>query len=326
MVDFKKHGSLWWQDSGTTPAADGTPLAYAYGGPEGARTLVCCNGAGVSTFFWDKLGEYFVPDQQVVVWDYRGHGASGNPHRPASITMTSMAEDLARVMDATKTEKAVLLGHSMGAQVIFEFYRLFPDRVLGLVPTLGSFGRPADTFIDPRVGQLLFRGAYRVGTDIPELLSLFFRLTLKRTVTWHFVRRTGLVHSDLCHREDLEPYLDHLARLDQRLFFETVRAGQDHDAGPMLGDIQCPTLVVAGERDLFTPRHLSLEMAARIPHAELLEIPRGSHAALIEQPELINLRIEKFLRTSVSRFEAKESAVSYLTPASGVSSRGGVNH
>jgi hypothetical protein len=29
----------------------------------------------------------------------------------------------------------------------------------------------------------------------------------------------------------------------------------------------------------------------------MLEIPRGSHAALIEQPELINLRLEKFLRT-----------------------------
>ena len=84
-----------------------------------------------------------------------------------------------------------------------------------------------------------------------------------------------------------------------------VRAAQEHDAADMLGNILCPALIVAGERDLFTPRHLSLEMAQRIPRAELLEIPRGSHAALIEQPELINLRLEKFFAGPVAAYEAE---------------------
>ena len=42
--------------------------------------------------------------------------------------------------------------------------------------------------------------------------------------------------------------------------------------------------------------------------ADLLEIPRGSHAALIEQPELINLRVEKWLAERVAAFEAERSA------------------
>jgi pimeloyl-ACP methyl ester carboxylesterase len=75
-----------------------------------------------------------------------------------------------------------------------------------------------------------------------------------------------------------------------------------------------PTLVVAGERDLFTPRHLSLEMAQRIRGAELLEIPRGSHAALIEQPELVNLRLEKFLRERVEPYAA-ETGTQRTAPA-----------
>jgi len=87
-----------------------------------------------------------------------------------------------------------------------------------------------------------------------------------------------------------------------------ARAAQEHDAGNLLGEIRAPTLVVAGERDLFTPRHLSVEMSTRIPDADLLEIPRGSHAALIEQPELINLRLEKFLDTRVVPYEAKLAA------------------
>jgi pimeloyl-ACP methyl ester carboxylesterase len=53
---------------------------------------------------------------------------------------------------------------------------------------------------------------------------------------------------------------------------------------------------VAGERDLFTPLQRSREMASRIPRAELLVLREGSHAAMVEQPELLALTMEKFLR------------------------------
>jgi pimeloyl-ACP methyl ester carboxylesterase len=258
---------------------------------------------GVSTFFWDYVGEYFSRDHKVVIWDYRGHGASGRPADATTMSMAAVADDLARVLDANGIDRAVLLGHSMGCQVILEFYRLFPKRVTGLVPMLGAFGHPADTFLDPRVGRALYKGALSLGRRIPDLLNVVAKTTLQSPIAWPFARVAGLVHPDLAKRTDMEPYLEHLAQLDLRVFFEMVRCAQEHDAGPFLGEIQVPTLVVAGERDLFTPRHLSLEMAARIPNAELLEIPRGSHAALIEQPELINLRLEKFIREKVVPYE-----------------------
>ncbi len=303
MVDFPRKHAPWWRSSGTTLAGDGTPLAFAAGGPNDALTLVCCNGVGVSTFFWDYVGERFAGEYRVVVWDYRGHGASGLPP-PGPLSMGDLAGDLIRVMDANGVGKAVLLGHSMGCQVILETARLFPDRVIGLVPMLGAYGHPADTFLDPRIGPTIYRLAYEVGTRIPEWIGLVNRLVVRKPIAWQFARWSGLVHQDLCKRSDMEPYLDHLSRQDIRVFLEMVRAAQEHDAGPILGNIQCPALVVAGERDLFTPRHLSVEMAERIPNAELLEIPRGSHAALIEQPELINLRLEKFLRERVAPYAA----------------------
>ena len=110
------------------------------------------------------------------------------------------------------------------------------------------------------------------------------------------------------HWAEVHPRFLHLSLLDTEVFVEFTRTAQEHDASPWLGDIHVPTLVVAGERDLFTPRHLSLEMAQRVSDAELLEIPRGSHAALIEQPELINLRLEKFLRERIVPFEASTPA------------------
>ncbi|MBI2375193.1 MAG: alpha/beta hydrolase [Deltaproteobacteria bacterium] len=316
MVDLLARHEPWWSRSGTAMAADGTPLAFAAGGPEGSRAIVACNGLGVSTFFWDYVGRRYARDHHVVVWDYRGHGASGEPHRLQHIRMADIADDLARVMDANQIDRAVLLGHSLGCQVIFEFYRLFPDRVLGLVPILGAFGHAAETFIDPRVGRAALDIAYAIGTRAPEVINLAGRVALRSRVAWPFARLTGLVHRDMCRREDMDPYLEHLSRMNSRVFVEMARAAQDHDAGPWLGDIRCPTLVVAGERDLFTPRRLSLEMAQRIPNAELLEIPRGSHAALIEQPELINLRLEKFIHDRIAPFESERLATAAAEPAS----------
>ena len=197
MVDLPRRRAPWWSHSGTCVAEDGTPLAFAYGGPEDSVPIVCCNGVGVSTFFWDYVGEHFVKDHRIVVWDYRGHGASGDLPPQTRITMPDIAQDLARVMDACEVEQAVLLGHSMGCQVILEFARLFPQRVAGLVPILGAYGRPADTFIDPRVGQAAYKTAYKVATKFPGLVSTGMRLTLRRPVMWQAARWSGLVHPDL---------------------------------------------------------------------------------------------------------------------------------
>src|SRR5882672_6638931 len=139
LVDYPRKRTPWWSATGTTLAADGTPLAFASGGPRNCRrAIVCSNGVGVSTFFWDYVGEYFARDHRVIIWDYRGHGASGRPSDPTTLTMAAIADDLARVLDANGVERAVHLGHSMGCQVILEFQRLFPDRVSGLVPMLGA--------------------------------------------------------------------------------------------------------------------------------------------------------------------------------------------
>ncbi len=299
MPDVPRRRAPWWERTGSVPAADGTPLAYAAGGPRNDLHLVCANGLGVSTFFWDYIGEYFGDRHQVVVWDYQGHGASGPPPDPRELSIPSLAEDMVRVMDACGVERGVLLGHSLGCQVILELWHRHPDRVAGLIPILGSFGRPADTLLDPRVGRLLFRLVYLLGTQAPDLVQLILRTTLHRPLTWQLIRLSGLVHPDMCRQSDIEPYLDHLARQDMEVFAEMLRAAQEHDASTYLNQIDVPTLVMAGERDLFTPRHLSVEMASRINDTELMEIPRGSHAALVEQPELINLRIDKFLRSRI---------------------------
>jgi len=112
---------------------------------------------------------------------------------------------------------------------------------------------------------------------------------------WKAMRALKLVHPDLCPREAFDPYFDHLRQLDLRGYFALARDLLSHDASDLLPGIQAPVLVVAGERDLFVSPERSRELAEKIPGAELLLLREGSHAAMVEQPELLALSVEKFL-------------------------------
>ena len=70
--------------SGFCQTEDGHHLFWQATGA-GPDTLICCNGVGVSTFFWKYVVQHFSRTHQVVVWDYRGHGRSDRPDDPAEL-------------------------------------------------------------------------------------------------------------------------------------------------------------------------------------------------------------------------------------------------
>lgn len=294
------------EQSGVANGWQGVPLHYTVHG-KGEPTIVCCNGVGVSTFFWKYVVEHFAQDHRVITWEYRGHYASGLPKRmrAESFTMEANARDLETVLDACRVSRAVLLGHSMGCQVLLEFWHQFPDRVAGLIPICGPYGRPIDSAFIPPLSHALFNILYPLTTTYPREVEALVRPLLRTRIPFDLAR-LGMINWQLADFEDMAPYFDHLARMNLQVFFLMAGEMQKHDAGPWLHKIDVPVLVVGGEHDLFTPLDLSHEMCDKIPGAEILILPRGSHAGLIEHPELMNLRIEKFLRERVKPFLASK--------------------
>ena len=84
------------------------------------------------------------------------------------------------------------------------------------------------------------------------------------------------------------------ADLDMSLYMHVLELLGEHDASDVLPDVDVPVLVIAGDRDLFTPRSAAERMVREISGAELMVVPGGTHYVAVEQPELVNLRIEKF--------------------------------
>ena len=69
----------------------------------------------------------------------------------------------------------------------------------------------------------------------------------------------------------------------------------EHDASDVVADLDAPTLVVAGEQDSFTPPYLAEQMAQELPHGELFMLRDVTHFGLMEYPEAIAQRVDRFL-------------------------------
>jgi len=254
---------------------------------------ILCDG-----FIWKYVWDELAPLVPLVHWHYRGHGRSAPPADPTRIDIQAHAEDLDDVRRHVGDPPCVLFGHSMGCQVALEAYRRRPDKVRALVLLCGSFGNVTSTFHGVPVLELILPKLLDLAEKAPDVVRAIWsrlppRLALKIAL------KVGEIDPERVHPEDVLPYLSHMTDVDFPMFLRMLRAAGDHTASDLLARIDVPVLVVAGERDTFTPPFLATAMTEAMPHGELLMVPRGTHVTPIERPELVNARIEEFLKARV---------------------------
>ncbi|MCA9653806.1 MAG: alpha/beta hydrolase [Myxococcales bacterium] len=274
-------------------SADGTRIAYRVTG-EG-RPIVLANGLSTSDFFWQPLISRWLPRFRVITWDYKGHGESDPARTDFGTRISSLADDMRRVMDVTGTEKAVVLGFSMGCQVVLEAWRGHRERIAALGLVLGPAGRLFDTALRPLVGpsiQRLFR--HVPAPWLPPVFGVAHRMArLPGSMT---MGRWMRLYGRAAGNADLARYVEHFGRLDPRTLARIALQGGEHDARDVLPTIDVPTLVVTGDKDVFAPpRTVGLPIHAAIPGSRLLRLGEGTHLGLVEQAEPIGRAIEGLL-------------------------------
>jgi len=97
--------------------------------------IVFIHGWTCNADFWSDSINAF-PNQRVIAVDLIGHGKSDKPQ--ANYSMEYFARSVDAVLKEAKVKRAVLVGHSMGTPVARQVYRLYPDKVRGIVVVDGS--------------------------------------------------------------------------------------------------------------------------------------------------------------------------------------------
>jgi len=261
-------------------------------------TAVLSDGIACAGFIWKYLWDDLARLVPVAHWNYRGHGRSGKPEDPSAIDLVEHAHDLDAVRRAIGDGPVVFFGHSMGCQVALEAFLLRREGVRGMVLICGSSGRITHTFKGSNVlAQVLPRFLARVEAHPEILRAIWSRVPIDVAVRLALL--LGEVDKVAIAPEDLMPYMTHMVDIDPLMFLRMLRSAGDHSAADLLPQVDVPALVIAGDRDSFTPPRYAEEMAAALPQGELLMIPGGTHVVPLERRELVSERIERFLRERV---------------------------
>lgn len=284
-------------------ASDGSPLFYETWGERGTKVpVLLCDGIGCDGYVWRYLRQDLT-DRFGLHPHYRGHGRTSAPRDPQRVTVEDLADDVASVLDDVLLDKAVLVGHSMGVQVALETYRRHADRVAGLVLVCGAPSHPLKTFRGSAQLEELLPTIQRWIHRVPGVINRVTRTLLPTRLAYEVASRLE-IRRELVEPRDFMPYLEGMARIDARLFVAMLSSAAQHSAEDLLPEITTPTLVIAGERDGFTPPERSRAMAEAIPGAELLEIEQASHTAPIERPHLVDSTIRDFVARRIDLSDA----------------------
>jgi len=196
---------------------------------------------------------------RVYLPERRGHGRT--PDVPGPLTYDIMAADTIHFLDALQLGPANLVGWSDGAAIGLLVAWRRPDLVRKLV----YIGQNLTTDgLRPAFRAML--GSLSVDHLPPMLAEMYAAVSPDGPA--HFVE-----------------------------VFERLRPSWTADSPlPLshLGEVMVPTLVMAGDDDILTLAHLG-ELQDALPNVQIAVLPGASHAAPMEQPDLVNRLILAFL-------------------------------
>ena len=244
------------------------------------RPVVLLHGFPMDHEIWGRQVESLAPRYRMITPDMRGMGCGAT--NPGKITVEKWADGLAAMLDTLKIDEPIVLGGlSMGGYIAFQFFHAHRARLAGLI--LCDTRAAADT---PQVAAGRLETAARLERDgtwfLPE--SMLPRLLAPATLDGNIdvverLRRTMLAG-------DPFSYAATLRGLAER-----------PDFTPLLPQIDCPTLLLVGRRDVISPVAEMTAIARTIPGSRLVEIEGAGHVTPLEAPEAVTRAMGEFLES-----------------------------
>jgi pimeloyl-ACP methyl ester carboxylesterase len=246
---------------GSTLAVDGAEIYFELAGEERGLPLVLPHGGmgNVEDFnrFVEGLGEY-----RLIGIDARGHGRSTLGQR--SLTYERLEKDVLAILQHLSINRASILGFSDGGVV---GYRLAIYQ-RSMVDKLITIGGPC----------VLAEGAAQILRDVTA-------------ASWdERFPETKPLYQKLNPRPDFEAFVE----ASKRLWLDISAAGYP---GKAVCKIECPTLIVRGDRDHLYSLAEAVELRMLIANSQLLHLPNAAHDAFNDSKLMCLLGLKEFLQS-----------------------------
>ncbi len=252
-------------------------LHVALQGPASGVPVMLSHALGLDLSMWDGLAAALAASHPLLRYDHRGQGGSAAPSGP--YLLDDLVDDAARLIREWGRGPVVFVGLSMGGMVAQGLAIRHPELVRGLVlaNTTGQYPEAAQATWAARIAAVEEGGMARVADAVVE----------------------RYLHADFRAANPVftAALRAHLLRADAAGYAAACQAIRSVDWLPSLLRIKCPTLVLAGARDVGATPAMGQAIAERIVGAEFELFDEASHLSVAEQP----LRFEAAVRGLIAR-------------------------
>jgi pimeloyl-ACP methyl ester carboxylesterase len=250
---------------------------------------------------WKMQIPYFARHFRVLAMDGLGNGRSDRCRDPARYGPAEFARDCVAVMDASSTQRAVMVSLSRGAQFLLELARLAPERVAGAVfvgPMFPYTPSHWTVLLHPRLAPLFAkpRPAYR---SWGRMSAVHWKQDYPEFAEWFISRCLPEPHSTKWIEDGVGWALD----TDPKTLIATALGAWLRDRRQLRDlarNLNCPVLVIHGDRDRITPPRDGRALA-RIGGGKL-EVVRGAgHFPHARKPVQVNLALRDLCEEAFGR-------------------------
>jgi pimeloyl-ACP methyl ester carboxylesterase len=244
----------------------------------GRDVVVFVHGHPFNRSMWQpQLAAVQAAGWRSVVPDLRGYGESSVV--PGKTTLDVFAADIAALLDHLGIERVVLVGLSMGGQIVMEFARQFPERLRGIV--LAATFPQAETDEGKQIRSAMADRLLREGMNgyadevLPKMLAA-------RSI------------------ERLPAVAEHVSAMmkgtNPKGAAAAVRGRAERPSyEATLASVLVPGLIVVGSADAFTTRQDAVQMHALVARSELVWMDGIGHMPNLESSEPFNAALTRLL-------------------------------
>jgi pimeloyl-ACP methyl ester carboxylesterase len=272
---------------------DGVRIGYEVYGEGEPTILLMPTWSIIHSRHWKLQIPYLSRHWRVVTFDGRGNGRSDRPALPAAYREEEFAADAVAVMDATATERPVVVSLSRGAERSLLLASEHPGRVAGLVFIAPALPLP------PAVPRSTASQEFREPRDVYDGWGKFNRHYWDEHygdfLEFFFSQCLSEPHSTKPHDDTVAWGLE----TDSPTLVATQLAPRlqgEADVRALLSRIDCPTLVIHGSDDHVRPCASGARLA-ELANGSLVVLDGAGHLPHARDPVKVNLLLRDFIET-----------------------------